>query len=308
MLSFFKPLTADCSSGYKYYLEKMDGRIPSSLYFPSLIAWNFTNKNYYEIIEGYFCIAVEDHVHRRIELFEPVGLYDSHTFGAMISILFEQFNGVTDKLIFSDVTEDRLPYFKGLKDFYIDRLVSERGNADYFYRAGVFAEALDKPQARYNRNYFIRKHNPVCVPMERAFMDECYAFTKQHFCRYHQCRDCIYGCEKELIKILLKEYDALGAQGIAVTAAGQLAGYGIAARQGETLAYLFKKGIRSLRGLNEYIHFEILERFGNGCSLINYTEDLGMEGLRDYKTRLAPFTLNSRYEVTVRRGRNENGD
>lgn len=307
MFPFFKPLTPECYCQYKCYLEKMDGKLPSSLYFPSLIAWDFTNKNYYEIIQEYFCIAVEHRLHQRIELFEPVGVYHPQTFEAMMNILFEQLKNSMDRLIFCDVTEDKLPFFKGMKGFYIDRLVSERKNADYLYTASAFSKALDKPQARYNRNYFIRKNNPVCVPMGSSLKDECYSFTELNFCRYHQCRDCIYGCEKELIKILLKDYDVIGAQGIGVMTDGHLAGYGIGARQGETLAYLFKKSIRSLRGINEYIHFEILKRFGKGCGLINYTEDLDMDGLRDYKARLAPFILSPRYEVTIRKGRNENG-
>ena len=35
--------------------------------------------------------------------------------------------------------------------------------------------------------------------------------------------------------------------------------------------------------------------------IINYTEDMGIEGLRNYKRRLAPYDLKPRYQVTVER-------
>lgn len=35
--------------------------------------------------------------------------------------------------------------------------------------------------------------------------------------------------------------------------------------------------------------------------MVNYTEDMGMEGLRNYKRRLAPYYLKPKYRVLVER-------
>lgn len=306
MFGFLKSLTGDCYPQYKNYADKMGDFLPSSLYFPSLLAWDFANKNYYQVIGEYFCIVVVDRLKHQIHLFAPVGNYRQDSFGEMMNILFTQYERFTDRLVFSDVTEDKLPFFKGLKGFYIDKLASDRGNADYVYTRDDFLKSLNEPQARYNRNYFIRRNNPAWAPITSESKEDCCILTEESFCKVHSCHDCKYGCEKELIKILLNHYENIGAEGIVVKVENRAAGFGIAGKQGKTMAYLFKKNVRSLRGINEYLHYVMLEQFGRESSLVNYTEDMDIPGLRNFKMRLSPFHLNLRYEITVRRGDNRN--
>ena len=46
---------------------------------------------------------------------------------------------------------------------------------------------------------------------------------------------------------------------------------------------------------------ELLKELPEHVRYINYTEDMGVEGLRNYKRRLAPYYLKTRYQVSVER-------
>ena len=65
--------------------------------------------------------------------------------------------------------------------------------------------------------------------------------------------------------------------------------------------FLFKKNCRGYRGLDEYLQTELLKELPEHVRYINYTEDMGVEGLRNYKRRLAPYYLKTRYQVSVER-------
>ena len=67
------------------------------------------------------------------------------------------------------------------------------------------------------------------------------------------------------------------------------------------LVFMFKKNCRGYRGLDEYLQTELLKELPEHVRYINYTEDMGVEGLRNYKRRLAPYYLKTRYQVSVER-------
>ena len=54
---------------------------------------------------------------------------------------------------------------------------------------------------------------------------------------------------------------------------------------------MFKHTDNHLKGINEYLLRECFTRFLSGAEEINYTADIGDEGLRAYKSKLAPYTL-----------------
>ena len=68
-----------------------------------------------------------------------------------------------------------------------------------------------------------------------------------------------------------------------------------------TFVFLFKKNCRGYRGLDEYLQTELLNELPEHVRYINYTEDMGVEGLSNYKRRLAPYYLKTRYQVSVER-------
>ena len=90
-------------------------------------------------------------------------------------------------------------------------------------------------------------------------------------------------------------------RGIIVNSDGTDIGYAAGIIQGDTFVFLFKKNCRGYRGLDEYLQTELLKELPEHVRYINYTEDMGVEGLRNYKRRLAPYYLKTRYQVSVER-------
>ena len=89
-------------------------------------------------------------------------------------------------------------------------------------------------------------------------------------------------------------------EGLEVYVEGILAAYVVCVPWKDTLMVLFKKTLRGYRGLDEYLHMEMLDRFQKDMAYINYTEDMGLYGLRRYKEKWGAYQLNHRYRVTVR--------
>jgi hypothetical protein len=90
-----------------------------------------------------------------------------------------------------------------------------------------------------------------------------------------------------------------GAKGIVVYVGEEIYGYTIVSMERDQLIFHFKKGIHKVRGLSEYMHRSCYELFGESAKIINYTEDMNLEGLRVYKQRLAQYELQPKYELYI---------
>ena len=177
------------------------------------------------------------------------------------------------------------------------QVVNERRLSDYLYHAQDFFLAMKSKEAEYNYRYFIRKYQPVTKSITPNHLDECLSFLEEIWCEKHQCHDCCYGCIKGTIKAVIPYLKELDAQGIVVYSEGKMIAYGIVTCYNRLGFFEFKETRRGFRGVNEYLHRECFERFLQDVQMINYSEDMDVEGLRNYKSRLAPYTLFPKYEL-----------
>ena len=92
--------------------------------------------------------------------------------------------------------------------------------------------------------------------------------------------------------------DNLRTEGLLVRVDGKAAGFCVVLRLNGMGVYLLKHADNRMKGINEYLLRECLTRFLSGAEKINFTEDMGNEGLRAYKSKLAPYTLSPR--ITLR--------
>ena len=300
MTDYFEKVTAECGAAYRELAGKMEGILPSTLCFESLLAWEKACHVSYQIVEDYFCVLVQDTIKKKQYLYMPIGQYQIESLERLMDKLFAQQGSFCRSLLFCDVAEEQLEYLKQLKGYRI-RMKSSRGYSDYIYSMEDFEKSLSASEARYNRNYFIRKYRPECRSMNSGDGPVCDAVVERSFCQYHDCRECVDGCLKDTIGLLLENYDDSVVKGVMVQIGELSVGYAVGVLQGDTFVFLFKKNCREYRGLSEYLHWKIAELVRGRAQVINYTEDMNLEGLRKYKEKLAPYQLRPKYKVEVER-------
>ncbi len=278
----------------------MCGIFPSTISAESILAWRDVCLAEYKIEEDYFCVRIYDRVKKRSYHYMPLGTYSEESFQKLIDGLYEERRKEGRELLFMDVREEELSWYRGLSGYRV-RVSSNEAYSDYIYRRDELEHAFEKPGERYNRRYFIRNYQPVIRQAEIMDSLPCRDIVDRAFCGYHQCSSCTNGCLKDTITKFLEASDPETMRGIIVSSDGTDIGYAAGIIQGDTFVFLFKKNCRGYRGLDEYLQTELMTELPEHVRIINYTEDMGMEGLRNYKRRLAPYYLKPRYQVAVER-------
>ena len=292
----FIKLTSDVFSSFIQYYNKMKTPLPSSLHFTSINAWSHTVVTYYKPIGEHLVCFQWDAPEKRWVLIPFLGVYEQEKINAVMKevlLLYEQWH---IPLVLTDVAEWMRPFYEAIP-FFNWEVTCDRDLSDYVYTAEDFCASLNEQKVRYDYRYFIRKYNPVLEIMRPEYAAECAAFIHENWCIEHNCEECVYGCAVVTEETAVACVDKTGANGIVVRIDGKMIAFCIVNACCGQGVFQFKKTQRGFRGINEYLHKECYDRFLSGVNQINYTEDMGQEGLRKYKCKLAPYTLYPRYEM-----------
>lgn len=279
----------------------MGGIFPSTISVESILAWQDVCAAEYRIEEDYLCIRIYDRIEKKSYLYMPLGMYSG------------EFVSETDRQAVWGEPERR----RGTPVSGMSGRKRYSGIADFPDTGSGFHRM--KPTAimsiggrNWNRPLKSRESatiNDILSEItghrtgihEILDVSSCRDIVNRAFCRYHQCPSCTNGCLKDTIANFLEASDPKGTYGIIVSSNGEDIGYAAGIIQGDTFVFLFKKNCRGYRGLDEYLQTELLKELPEHVRYINYTEDMGVEGLRNYKRRLAPYYLKTRYQVSVER-------
>lgn len=284
---------------FEKYYRNMEGPWASSICIDSMLAWNDSIITYYKIIDEYISAIAYDVANRRYVSIPLIGSYKNGHFTDAIIEVISIFEKENMEFIMTDVSEWMLEYYTKIQDIHFQFKYDE-SLSDYLYRMDDFKKSLAKQETRYNINYFMRKYSPQISEMKDEDVDDCVNFVEEVWCSENGCDFCEYGCLKLTARNIIGNISKYNARGIVVRSEGQVIAYCIVSVRGETMMFHFKKTARHYRGINEVLHKECIERFSNeNTKYINYTEDMGHEGLRKYKQRLAEYKLQHKYELYI---------
>lgn len=288
----------DISRLKKYYLS-MEGNYASSIDLLSIYAWRGNLPAYVKEIHGYLFFIVYDKANYRMVSLPLIGDYGREVFTAAVSEAERIFTELESPLVFTDVTPWMLPFYEACFGERMEIIDSEE-LAEYIYKMEDFRTYQDRQRERYNYQYFESKNEVCCVEITEKHEAECQQLLKESFCDIHDCEECEYGCQKNTLHHALLAQGEHEVKGILIYADKKPVAYCIVSQEKKQLVFHFKKNLRGYRGLNEYIHRECMDRFGKQMESINYTEDMGVEGLRKYKQNLSPYTLQPKLELRIR--------
>lgn len=296
-LGFCKLQKKDISALRSFY-DVMDGSYASSVALFSIFSWSHSLPAFYQIAGDYLIFIVFDRIEKRWVFLPPIGRYQRETFIITAELMSRIAEQLEIPLIYTDISEWMVPYFKaGFPDGL--EIIQDRNLSEYIYDVDVFLQYQDRQRERYNYQYFQKKYHPRCVEADISHGEECKEFLQKVWCSYHSCEECEYGCQKETIDSAMKIADDASVKGILVYVEEKLAAYVLVTCEKDQLVFHFKKNERGYRGLNEYIHRECVERFAGTLKKINYTEDMGSEGLRNYKQNLCAYRLEDKLEIHI---------
>ena len=295
----FKYLGIEDEAIFERYYKAMEKPWASSIAFSGMIAWNHSIRTYYKEME-HFLVCIAWDVSRDSWVCLPFfGMYEQESINQTFTKVKAFFELLQVPLIITDISEWMKPYYQAIPDTDW-KIINDRGLCDYIYKADDFKAAMDGQKVRYDYRYFIRKYEPTLEIMSEEHREDCIQFLQQVWCAEHSCEECSYGCLKETAKGMFDSLQLKEANGIVVKKDGKIIAYCFVTYGMGQGIYLFKKTERGYRGINEYLHRECYERFLQEADIINYTEDMDLEGLRKYKEKLAPYYLEPRYELQLK--------
>jgi hypothetical protein len=202
--------------------------------------------------------------------------------------------------VFGDISHAMLPAYLTLEGYIAD-VSFDLDRSEYVFTRENFAESARKPSAREAINYLKRHRDLTMRQISASDREELIRFTEECFCERHPCEKCSYGCDIVVLWRIMGAFEALGLSGVAIEAGGKLLAFAIACVERDTLFCIYQKVRRSVRGLNELLRHVMAEMCGEGYSFVNYSDDMGIEGLRSYKSRLGPHKLEHVYRVELKR-------
>lgn len=299
MYKEFQKFGIDQKDIYEKYLKETEGEIPSPLFLTEIMAWDFIDANYYCERNGYLCILVYTKIRDKVVFLQPLGKYDEKTFGEVVQWLYALVTKDHRPLVFLDVSKKLQEQMMNLKEYDII-MMDQDSVSDYYYEYTDFYRSLYKKSSIYSYRHFVKHCNATVEKIQESNIECCKSMTMEFYCKLHNCKECIYGCELTVMDHVIQNYNQMGLSGIIVYSQGTPVGFCMAELYRDVLVVHIKKTSRGFRGINEFVHIELLKIFqGKKIKWINYTDDMNIDGLRRYKRNLSPYILQPRYRIQL---------
>lgn len=308
----FEPLTIRDQALFHSFWQSVTQPLSSAVHFSTLMAWSDWTQVRYQVIGPYLCLLCQNRTEKQWYGLPLLGPYE-HKNRADFKYALEKMYLASASLAEShpdaaickavpfrieQVKEWMLPYFHKAEIFPF-QVTCDRNRSDYLYRMEDFKASLEKPKSRYDIRHFIKYQNPALQEFQTVNRADCFWLLEEVWCKNHACRECTEGSQKKALEQFLKQKDILELSGFVVYAKGRPAGYTGVVFSNREVIFQMKKNIHGIRGLSGYMHQQAVWRYGKGYEFVNYTEDMGRPGLRQYKKQLAPYTLSHNYVLTT---------
>ena len=287
----YKALTADDQRVFDPYYDAMNGYWSSSVSFPDLWAWSDASPVFYKPIGDLLCCLQYDGTLGKWGALPFIGRYSVESVGSALRVLRCDMETLQLPLYVAFLSEWMLLWYQSVRGVLWE-IERPREWMDYVFQRTDFEQSLNKPDNMYRYRYFLRRFSTETVPLTSASMEECLECMRTVWCSGKECTDC-YACPLEAVEKTVSELDKLRAGGILVRVDGKPAGFCIVSCRNGSGIYLFKHANNHIKGLNEYLLRECYLRFMQSAKEINYTNDMGNEGLKAYKSKLAPYSLSA---------------
>ncbi len=126
------------------------------------------------------------------------------------------------------------------------------------------------------------------------------------WCESYDCDKCLYGCEEHMIRNILNSGLAKHLYGAIMYIDDVPEMFAISQIIGDTCYLYFKKSTDRLAGTFYYFEYHFLQPVKN-LKYVNFEEDMGLPGLREYKRRRHPAKMIDKYEIRIKGMKSKTG-
>ncbi len=271
------------------YYDQMNGHWSSATCFLCLVAYEGTITAFYKKAGEVLLCLEYDAIADELVAIPFIGRYTQETVSCAFQILQSDMAALGVPLVVMDIVPWMLSFYD--KTGVSWEITDLRDLRDYIYQRSDFLASMESSDNRYRYRYFLRRYEPETITLTEEYWRECRDCMEEFWCPHVDCSSCHYGCPRDTVVRVMKEFENMETDGLLVRVGGRPVGFCITTCRNGLGVYQFKHANNHIKGVNEYLLRECFDRFLADAEEINYTEDMGLEHLRTYKVRLSPYTL-----------------
>ncbi len=222
-----------------------------------------------------------------------------HEIEKTVAVLYELFSRERMQLVFEYVPEQWLPLYESL--CCVKDISSDRKWSDYIYDTGQFVDLKGTVNKNKRHELAAFSENGGCSfrPLTMENAQDCLKVF-QNWCNDHECRDCVFGCERRAFEHFLEIYEPKRYFGGIVYRGDQPLAFAVAEQVGnDCVCYSFQKNSEKIPGLTYFLHYHCALTHLH-IPLMNWCEDMGLEGLRQNKLKYHPSKILNKYTIKLK--------
>lgn len=184
-----------------------------------------------------------------------------------------------------------------------EKISFQEERSDYVYDIGEYLDLEGGKNARKRRdlNKIKSEYDDICVKTIQDFQAEkgTILSVMDKWCEGYDCDLCQYGCERKIIEKILNSDLINKLYGAVLYIENRPEMFAIAQIINDTCYLYFKKSVGRIQGLFYYFEYEFLLPLKD-LRYVNFEEDMGLPGLREYKRRRHPVKMIDKYDIQIR--------
>ncbi len=281
----FKPVTlSDRDFFRQHYLSYSQDHSDNT--FTNMVCWNDYAHYRYACVEG--CIVLCSTIAEMTRYRPPIGPRNSEL--------------LTDVLRLAAKSEEEHPFVildpetkEWMNGLYPDlQFHAERKYFDYVYLASDLAELPGKKYLTIRHQ--LNKFQKTCLPQIETIRDDNLGEINDFLDQWCDWKDCdsdpVLASEKEAVSFALSHYEELQLSGIAIRANGKIGAMSLfEGLNRDTALVHFEKGLPDCKGIYRAVNAETARILSKDYVYINRESDMGVEGIREAKTRYHPHHM-----------------
>ena len=292
----YRPVAVEDKPVCDPFYDRMNDYWSSPMSFMAMIAWKKTLTFYYKTIGDYLVLLGWDATDGKMTMLPLIGHYEESAVESAVAKVREDHAAMGFPVYITDMREWMQPYYERIPGTGWKKIESDALN-DYVYEGKCFDDFRGK--SGQNLRYFLKNYDYSVREVVPEDLEELQDFVRKSWCANHDCAECNYGCTLDCLKQIVPSLPALGGFGIMVDIDHRMAGYCIGSRHGKVSILHFQTTAGNYKGIGVFMYRECRKRFLSDIERISLGEDMGMPGIRTYKTRLAPHEWIPRFTFAL---------
>ena len=292
----FQPISFADGPLFRQHVSQMPGYLSSYTCFSSMLMWQERYQVFWKQEGDYLLLLLKGGAGELWEAMPPLGPYDEAHLPELTRVwkgLDRIFQRQGQELLCTEIMDWMIPWFERMG--FEHELEYDRDSSDYIYKAEDFHGIFKEQKTSYNIRYFLKRQEPEFRELKGEDFPLYESVLRETFCQFHECGVCESGCQIKALRRMVHHHGELGVKGGLVLLERKPVGYVGVERINDILLYQVFKQKRGIRGLSEWMRKTALERWGEGIRFVNYTEDMGLSGLRCHKQNLCDYRLSHNY-------------